>query len=297
MALWQLKISIAASVAMALSLFVISSARLSVPAPPRLGRRGARRRQAVEGGGLFALVEPAIRTGAAVLSHLRLDALRSAQALELRKAGHPLGLTEDEYSALSILSCASLATVVSGYSALTGTSTIVTLPAGILGLALPYLQIREIAGRRAKEITRGLPHAIEIAALCMGAGLDFPGALRQLTTPSRETAPDALTEELSVVLDDLDLGHTRAEALRALAARVPTAAVRDFVAAVVQAEEKGNPLAQVLQVQGRMLNMRRSVLAEEAATRAGILMLIPMILLVGCILLLLMGPFLVGGIG
>ena len=73
--------------------------------------------------------------------------------------------------------------------------------------------------------------------------------------------------------------------------------MRDFVNAVVQAEQKGNPLARVIQVQGRMLNMRRSVAAEEAAARAGVLMIGPMVLQLGCILLLLMGPFLVKGIG
>jgi len=55
--------------------------------------------------------------------------------------------------------------------------------------------------------------------------------------------------------------------------------------------------ARVIQVQGRMLNMRRSVAAEEAAARAGVLMIGPMVLLVMCILLLLMGPFFVKGIG
>ena len=74
-------------------------------------------------------------------------------------------------------------------------------------------------------------------------------------------------------------------------------AVRDFVHAVIQAEQKGNPLARVLQVQGRMLNMRRSVAAEEAAARAGVLLIIPMICLMGSVLLLLMGPFMVQGLG
>lgn len=297
MTLFELRLCLMAVVALALASIAALASGLTVPGPPRFGRRGAKRRRALEHPGLFPLAEPAIRMGAALLARPRWNRLRAAQATDLRKAGYPLGLTEDEYSALSLLSSIAFGVVVAGYSLLAGTSLVLVMPAAVFGLALPHLQIREIARSRAKEITRGLPHAIEIAALCMGAGLDFPGALRQLTTPLRGADRGALTEELSYVLDDLDLGHTRAEALRSLAERVPTPAVRDFVNAIVQAEQKGNPLAEVLQVQGRMLNMRRSVLAEEAATRAGILMLVPMILLVGCILLLLMGPFLVGGIG
>ena len=72
---------------------------------------------------------------------------------------------------------------------------------------------------------------------------------------------------------------------------------KDFVNAIIQAEQKGNPLAKVIQVQGRMLNMRRSVAAEEAAARAGVYMILPMVLLVACIMLLLMGPFICNGMG
>ena len=69
------------------------------------------------------------------------------------------------------------------------------------------------------------------------------------------------------MLQELDLGHTRRKALEGLAERVPTEPVRDFVASVVQAEDKGTPLAEVLSVQARMLRMRRSVRAEESAAK------------------------------
>jgi len=59
---------------------------------------------------------------------------------------------------------------------------------------------------------------------------------------------------------------------------------------VVQAEEKGTPLADVLRVQARMLRMRRSVRAEEAAARAGLLMMIPLLMVFACVFLLLLGP-------
>jgi len=70
---------------------------------------------------------------------------------------------------------------------------------------------------------------------------------------------------------------------------VPTEAVREFVGAVVQAEEKGTPLAEVLRIQANILRMRRSVLAEEAASRAGVMMMIPLIMLLGSILVILLG--------
>ena len=66
---------------------------------------------------------------------------------------------------------------------------------------------------------------------------------------------------------------------------------------MIQAEQKGNPLAQVLEVQARMLRMRRSVAAEEAAARAAVLLMLPLVLLLLAVLLLLFGPFLVNGVG
>lgn len=269
---------------------------VSIPPAPRLGRRGAGRQQALKEGGLFALAEPVVRFVAALVALIPAPVWRNRQELELRRASYPLGLTPDEYSALSILSALMLSVIVGGLAKLNGSDAILALPAAAFGAILPVLQVQEIVRGRIKQVSRGLPHAIEIAAMCMGAGLDFPGSLRQLTQPN-SGAKNALPEEFATILEELDLGHTRREALLGFADRVPTQAVRDFVNAVIQAEQRGNPLARVIQVQGRMLNMRRSVAAEEAAARAGVLMIGPMVLLVMCILLLLMGPFFVKGIG
>jgi tight adherence protein C len=215
---------------------------------------------------------------------------------ELQRADDVLGLSAEEIAALSLWS----AILLGGATYAMARAAEVDLKFAILatgfGWILPGLQVREVSRKRAKDITRALPPAIEIASMCMSAGMDFPGALRMLA--ERGNAPRSpLGREFGVILEHLDFGHTRKHALECFAERVPSRSVEDFVHAVIQAEQKGNPLGRVLQVQGRMLNMRRSVLAEEAAARAGVLMIIPMVLLMGAILLLLMGPFMVTGMG
>jgi tight adherence protein C len=277
---------------------VATAGAVSVPPAPRLGHRGAERRRAMAAAGLFAAAEPLIRFVAGTLGSLELGRLRAHQEYELRRADYCLGLTPDEYSALSVLASLALAASVGAIALVAHWSVALAVPAGALGLILPKLQIQEIIRQRTKEISRGLPHAIEIAAMCMGAGLDFPSAMRLIAEPragSGRSTP--LAREFAQILEELDLGHTRKQALLGFASRVPTVPVQDLVSAIVQAEQKGSPLARVIQVQGRMLNMRRSVAAEEAAARAGVLMIAPMMLLVGCILLLLLGPILVKGIG
>jgi tight adherence protein C len=282
--------------AFAVSGVVATLASVPVPPAPRLGHRGAERRRAFENGGLFITLEPLMRFVAGLVGVLSLDKLREHQERELRRADYCLGLTADELTALSLLSALLLGGTALFVAPYAEASRVLAIPAAALGAILPSLQVQEVIRTRMKHVSRGLPHAIEIAAMCMGAGLDFPGALRLLAVP-RAGERDPLVRELSLILEELELGHTRREALLNFAERVPTQAVRDFVNAVVQAEQKGNPLAKVIQVQGRVLNLRRSVAAEEAAARAGVLMILPMVLLVGCILLLLMGPFFVKGIG
>jgi tight adherence protein C len=263
---------------------------------PRYGHRGAERQRALDAGGLFATFEPAIRFVGALATPCMTSRRRERLTSELQRADDVLGLSAEELTALALLSATMLGLATLGIAHMAGFNFRLAILATVFGWLLPGLQVSEVIRARAKAITRALPPAIEIASMCMSAGLDFPGALRMLA--ERNTAQRTpLGREFGVILEHLNLGHTRKHALERFAERVPSRAVQDFVHAVIQAEQKGNPLARVLQVQGRMLNMRRSVAAEEAAARAGVLLIIPMVFLMGAILLLLMGPFIVTGIG
>ena len=81
------------------------------------------------------------------------------------------------------------------------------------------------------------------------------------------------------------------------AVRVPTETVQSFVRAVVQSEIKGTPLVETLRIQAETLRSRRSLAGEEAASRAAVLMMVPLMLILCAIILVLMGPFLLAGMG
>ena len=89
---------------------------------------------------------------------------------------------------------------------------------------------------------------------------------------------------------ELSIGRTRRQALKDFAERAPTTAVTEFVGALIQAEEQGNPVAEVLLIQAGVARMRRSVRAEEAAAKAAVKMVGPLFLLFACIMLLVLGP-------
>lgn len=274
-----------------LSLGIFTLARNPPVDTPRLGMRGLKRAHALAAGGSFTSIEPLMRMVAGWCAHLPLGDKRRQIDEMLKHAGGWLGLTANEFVALSLLGLFGF--TIGGLVAvsLADLPNVLVFFFGGLGLILPYVRATGEVQRRFKEVNRALPGSIDLASLCMGAGLDFPGSLRQIVDKAGRR--DALVEELTFILQELDLGRTRRQALENFADRVPTEAVRDFVGTVIQSEEKGNPLAEVLRIQANMLRMRRSVMAEESAARAAVLMMGPLMLIFCAIILVLLGPFIV----
>lgn len=286
-------LSVTASVLFGVAIFAATRNLAGVrPLPrPELGHRGLMRTRALDRAG-FAAIEPSLRFLAALASHLPCHRTRARLETAIERAGHALGLCADECMAL----CALLAALAAGFFAALGFGIAAVAIAACAGMLAPLAELYEHGRARRRQIARRLPAAIDLMALCMGAGLDFTSALEMVARELGGTS-DALRSELRRLLQELELGRTRARALAELADRVPTPAVRDFAHAVIQAEQRGNPLAQVLQVQARVLRLRRSVAAEEAAARASVLFLLPLLLLLAAVLLLLFGPFIVNGSG
>lgn len=274
-----------------LAILSVSYAVASAPSrlASRLGMRGLKRRRALEQNPAWGQVEPLVRWLGVRVSGVLSEAFRTKLANQLALAGDFLGLTPDEYVALSILSAIGglIFGVVAG--ALSDMGMILVLVIGPVGAALPYLSVSAEADRRLKQINRGLPYVIDLLALAMSAGQDFPGAMRQVVEKSSDP-DDALVEEFGRMLQELQLGKTRKAVLLDFAERAPMESVKEFVSAVVQAEERGNPVAEVLQIQASVSRMRRSVKAEDAAAKAGVAMVGPLFLLFFCIMLLVMGP-------
>lgn len=265
-----------------------------IPESARFGLRGLRRRRALEAGGFFASIEPFVRWATPFAAALPLGGMRPRVDRLLRLAGDWLGVSANEFVVVSLVG--GVGGLLGGLVAVVAFDVapvlLVVFVAG--GALVPYLQVTGLAQARQKQVDRALPPAIDLAALCMGAGLDFTATLRQLVSKSGRD-DDPLREELEVILSQLQFGVTRQRALTLFAERVPTDGVRTFVRAIVQSEEKGTPLADALKVQAVTLRTRRSVRGEEAAARAAVLMMVPLLLILCAILLVLMGPFVIRG--
>lgn len=288
-------LSILASIAFAFALALLTRELAQFPPrrAPVYGRRGERHRRLLATSGLFGLADPLIRQMAAWVAAAPWRWSRDGLDEHLVRAGYFLGLGPDEFVAFSALLFFVGGVLAAALAAVVGDSVVWAVPGAFVASSLPYFRLSSAEQRRKKEVSRALPATIDVVALCMSAGLDFAGALRVVVAD--RSYGGVVVEELAAVLHELDVGHTRAEALRAFGERVHCAAVREFVAATVQAEEKGTPLVDVLRIQANVLRSRRSVSAEEAAARAGVLMVIPVVLLLACVLILLFSPFVVRG--
>jgi tight adherence protein C len=200
-----------------------------------------------------------------------------------------LGLLPEEAVGLSVLTAVGGLALGYALDAIAQMGNLVLISGTLLGLVLPYFRISSAAGERLKMVNRRLPHAIDLLALSMSAGLDFPGSVRQLVEKSG-SPDDPLLEELTLMLQSLQLGRTRRQALEEFAARAPTDSVIEFVGAVVQAELRGNPLVDVLRIQAEVSRRKRTVRAEESAAKAGVALVGPLILVFLTILILIVAP-------
>ena len=255
----------------------------------RLGLRGLKRQRVLLTNELWQSVEPIVRWLGVRMSGILGDSQRAEMDRQISLAGDYMGLTADEYLALTILSTflfGILGSIVGWLMDLGGICPIVGVG---LGGAMPYMQISGVGQERLKNIARGLPYVIDLMALSMGAGLDFPGAVRQVVEKS-SNPDDPIVEEFTLILQTINLGRTRREALIEFGRRAPVETVTEFVNSLVQAEERGNPVAEVLLIQANVSRTRRSVRAEEAAAKAGVAMVGPLMLVFFCIMGLLLGP-------
>jgi tight adherence protein C len=277
--------------ALAGSIFMLSfvAASAATAEGTRLGLRGLKRQRALESVLSWSALEPLVRWLGARFSGLVSPSFREKANRKLSLAGDYLGLLPEEAVGLSVLTA--LGGLALGYAldTIAQIGNLVLISGTLLGAALPYFRISSAAGERMKKVNRRLPHAIDLLALSMSAGLDFPGSVRQLVEKSG-SPDDPLVEELTLLLQSLQLGRTRRQALEEFAARAPTDAVIEFVGAVVQAELRGNPLVDVLRIQAEVSRRKRTVRAEESAAKAGVALAGPLILVFLTILILIVAP-------
>ncbi len=229
-----------------------------------------------------------------VATSLNMPMAKRSLRKTLVSAGSPNFYTPEEYIALSIFHGLLMGAVFELFAiAMSGGFSFMIFVIGvIIGFAVSIYSIGEQATKRLRSITRQLPYSLDLISLSMGSGATFNEAIltvvRDATMDTDQAA--ALNTEFRSLLAEMDLGHTRREALENMARRVPLGTVQAIVASIIQAEELGTPLADVLHDQATTLRLERSVRAENLAASASMKILIPCLLLAVAVILTVFGP-------
>jgi len=203
-------------------------------------------------------------------------------------AGNPGGWTADRILAVKGLALLVLAAVGALYGLHSaGTLIVATVAGGAAGFFLPDLLLHNAGLRRQGLIQAVLPDALDMLTVCVEAGLGFDAALAQV---ARATA-GPLAAEFTRALQEMQIGKTRGEALRAMSDRTTVAGLRTFASALAQSGDMGVPVAQVLRGQAKEMRVRRRQRAEERAQKVPVKILFPLIAcLLPALLVVVVGP-------
>lgn len=157
----------------------------------------------------------------------------------------------------------------------------------LLGWMFPRAWLQAKVKVKQKAVLRALPDALDLITTCVEAGLGLDAALARVAEKS--TGP--LADEIANTLRDIAMGKLRREALTELGQRVSVEELTHFINSVIQAEQLGVGIAQVLRVQSDQLRTRRRQRAERSAHEAPIKMLFPLVLFIfPAFLLVILGP-------
>ncbi len=237
------------------------------------------------------VIVPFMRGAGSLVSRFTPQQSLEHTAHKLEVAGLSRRLSAAEYWAIRIIATVGLAGMIYllmwRFQVQPGKRLMYTVILGLLGFFLPALWLSSTISRRKLGIFRSLPDALDLLTICVEAGLGFDSAMRRVA----EKWDSDLSRELGRVLQEIQLGKPRRDALRALADRLEVQDVTTFVAAVVQAEQLGVSMTKVLRIQSDQMRIKRRQLAEKRAQEAPVKMVVPMVLLIfPSLLIVLLGP-------
>lgn len=162
-----------------------------------------------------------------------------------------------------------------------------TIVALTVGLLLPQLWLRRRARGRQKLIQRALPDALDMLTIGVEAGLAFESALLRVG----EQWQNALTQELRRVVAEMRMGSGRNEALQRLVARTDVEELSTFVAILIQSNQLGVSIAQVLHTQADQMRLKRRQRAEETARQASVKIVIVLVFFIfPALYIVILGP-------
>jgi tight adherence protein C len=239
---------------------------------------------------LDRVLRPVVRAGMGMLRVVLPGSVLDKLQFKLTQAGDPIGLTGMLVIwgvCATILPALYLVAITAGGTGL-GMQQLGLLAALVLGgLYMPHMWIKAKIRARQRVILKSLPDAIDLLTTSVEAGLGIDAGLGQVS----EKVKGPISDELRRVLREMAMGSARKDALKALSDRTGVPDVKLFVNALIQAEQMGVSLGQVIRVQADQMRLKRRQRAEQAAYKAPVKMVFPLVFCIfPSVFVVILGP-------
>jgi len=168
-------------------------------------------------------------------------------------------------------------------------NTFVWLGIAVIGICLAYpgMWLNKRVRSRQDEIRRGLPDALDMLSVCASAGLGFDQSMQKISS----YWDTELGVEFKRVTQEMEMGFSRANALKNMSDRLDVDDLSQFIAITIQAEKIGMSYADVLHSQAGQLRVLRQLRAREIANQLPSKMIIPVILFIfPALIAVILGP-------
>lgn len=209
---------------------------------------------------------------------------------QLVMSGNPMSLNTYVViwmTSVSFMAGLVLAAVVVVWGTIGLQQAVAVLIFGVVGWMIPGTWLKGRVKARQKQVIKALPDSLDLVTTSVEAGLGLDAALARVSQKS--SGP--LAEELSRMLREVAMGKMRREALIEMADRLGVDELTSFINAIIQAEQLGVGIAQVLRVQADQMRTRRRQRAEKTAHEAPIKMIFPLVLFIfPAFMLVILGP-------
>jgi len=160
----------------------------------------------------------------------------------------------------------------------------------LLSYKAPDLYVDNMIAKRAAEIRKGIPDALDLLVICAEAGLTVDAAFARVARELGTAYPE-LGEEFQLTAIELSFLTERRMAFENLADRVKLDALKGVVTTMIQTEKYGTPLASALRVLSAEFRHERMMRAEEKAARLPAIMTVPLILFIlPTLFVVILGP-------
>ena len=168
----------------------------------------------------------------------------------------------------------------------------IILGTGGVGWFYPNFWVKGRMESRQKLVLRAMPFIVDLLALSTEAGLDFVGAIGKVVEKAK---PSPLVDEFGQLLKEINVGASRQEALREMAARIAMTEFNSFVAILISADQMGASIGKILRQQSDQIRVERMLRAEKAGAAAAQKVLLPLVLFIlSAVMLMIFGPFALG---